>query len=66
MRAIVLSTSKGFPDDHLQRLRRVYEKKRLDQVKRFHESLKKIATEERDTWFPTKKKTDEPVEESDD
>ncbi len=60
----VIANANGFAGlkDDLARLRRTYETKRLNQVKRFHESLKKIAVEERDTWFPKKKKEDPVVE----
>lgn len=58
MRMFVLSSSgSGLPiGEDLKRLRRMYETKRLDQIKRFQESLKKIAKEERETWLPAKKK----------
>lgn len=60
----VISNANGLSGlkDDLARLRRTYETKRLNQVKKFHESLKKIAHEERETWFPKKKKEETSVE----
>jgi len=57
---VVLNTQ-SLPAD-IQRLRREYESKRLAQIKRIRESIKKIAKEERETWFPPPKKTEEPDE----
>lgn len=57
----VVLASQGLPAD-LKRLRREYERKRMEQVKKFQETIKKIAHEERETWFP-KRKEPEPVEE---
>ena len=60
----VIANANGFAGlrEDLTRLRRTYETKRLNQVKQFHESLKKIAHEERETWFPKKRKDEPTVE----
>ena len=56
--------SSGLPvGEDLKRLRRMYESKRLEQTKRFKEALQKIVKEERETWFPKKKKSEnDPLE----
>lgn len=59
----VLASGGGLPaGDDLKRLRRMYETKRLEQTKRFKQALQKIVKEERETWFPEKKKPEEPLD----
>ena len=49
--------NQSIPAD-IQRVRREIERKRLDQLKRIREVVKKLADEEKDTWFPPPKKSE--------